>query len=298
MIIVLQILEKSSQFSIVHILLTKWEGKMRVVGLLSGVILPFLLFCGGSWFLFGVGRQLLCHPRCCLAALGGKGSKSALGALSVALAGTLGVGNIAGVATALVLGGPGAIFWMWVSAVPAMLLKYAEVVLAMRSRRFDREGKAHGGAMYYIKAGLPPRLGRPLAAVFAVLCIACAFTLGGVIQSSAAAEAMLGAFGVRRAVPGLLMGVAAAWLVLRGGGRIERVCKLLVPFVCLFFTLAAVAVLILRRAVLPAAFSAIFKGAFQPASAGAGVLGFLTSRALRCGEIWPLLAVVCTACKF
>ena len=252
------------------------------MAVLSGVLLPLLLMVAGGWFACRIGWRMLLHPRRVAAAASG-GGKSALGALSVALAGTLGVGNIAGVATAILLGGAGAVFWMWASALLAMFLKYAEIVLAVRYRHFDAEGRPHGGAMYYIKESIRGRVGKGLAALFAVLCLGCAFTLGGVIQSSAATEAMVGVFRLPPLAVGLVMGSAAALILASGGHRIERACNLLVPFVCLLFTVAAVAVLILRREMLPAAFSAIFAGALQPSSAGAGAVGFLTSKSLRYG---------------
>ncbi|MBO7342400.1 MAG: alanine:cation symporter family protein, partial [Clostridia bacterium] len=116
--------------------------------------------------------------------------KGSARALAVALAGTLGVGNIAGVASAIALGGAGAVFWMWVSALLAMFLKYAEVVLALRHRHYDRAGHAHGGAPYYVQRAFKGRVGRVLGGAFALLCILCMFTLGGVVQSAAASEAL------------------------------------------------------------------------------------------------------------
>lgn len=248
--------------------------------MLSGVVLPLLLCGAGIYFLFAVGGKILRHPRRALGAIRGK---SAARALAVALAGTLGVGNIAGVATAIVLGGAGAVFWMWVSALLAMLLKYAEIVLALRTRRYDASGRAHGGAMLYIKEGFGARLGKFLAVAFAVLCLLCSLTLGGVIQSAAAAEAVSGVFGIPSLAVGAGMGVLCAWIIARGSAKVERACTVLVPFVCVLFSVASIAVLILRREAIPDALAAIFKGAFTWQSGGAGVLGFLTSRSLRYG---------------
>ena len=254
---------------------------MEAVGeMLSGILLPLLLCGAGVYFLFAVGGKILRHPRRALGAIRGK---SAARALAVALAGTLGVGNIAGVATAIVLGGAGAVFWMWVSASLAMLLKYAEIVLALRTRRYDAAGRAHGGAMLYIKEGFGGKIGKGLAAAFAVLCLLCSFTLGGVIQSSAAAEAMAGVFHIPPIAVGIAVGGLAAWILARGSAKIESACTALVPFVCVLFSVASVAVLMLRREAIPDAISAIFKGAFTWKSGGAGVLGFLTARSLRYG---------------
>lgn len=257
---------------------------------LMGMLLPCLLMGAGVWFAVTVGRYLFCRPRRMLHALRGEGGKSAARALALALAGTLGVGNIAGVATAMALGGAGAVFWMWVSACLAMLLKYAEIVLAVRTRRYDAEGRAHGGAMLYIKEAVGGRMGRMLAAAFALLCLLCSFTLGGVIQSSAAAEATAAVFHIPPLWVGLLMGVAAALILAKGSDRVEHACAALVPLVCALFAMAAVAVLILRRAAIPAAFAAIFKGAFSFQSGGAGVLGFLTAKGVRYGVTRGLIS--------
>ena len=252
----------------------------RIGSVLSGVLLPLLLCGAGVYFLFAVGGKILRHPRRALGAIRGK---SAARALAVALAGTLGVGNIAGVATAIVLGGAGAVFWMWVSACLAMLLKYAEIVLALRTRRYDASGRAHGGAMLYIKEGFGGRLGKGLAAAFAVLCLLCSFTLGGVIQSSAAAEAMSGVFHMPPLAVGIGIGGLAAVILARGSAKVENACIAIVPFVCVLFSVASAAVLVLRREAIPDALSAIFKGAFSWKSGGAGALGFLTARSLRYG---------------
>lgn len=249
--------------------------------ILSGVMLPLLLMAAGLWFAIRVGRHFLRHPK--RLAVAGKGEGGGLRALSVALAGTLGVGNIAGVATAMVLGGAGAVLWMWISALLAMFLKYAEVVLAMRTRRADAAGRWHGGAMYYIKVAFGGTAGRWLAALFAVLCLGCSVMLGGVIQASAAAEAMSVAFSWPPLAVGLTLGVFSVAILWRGGGRVERACTALVPFVCALFAVASLAVLILRWRLIPTALAAIWRGAFSVQSGGAGVLGFFVSRTVRYG---------------
>lgn len=257
---------------------------------LMGVLLPCILMGAGAWFTVTLGCHFLRHPRRMLHALRGEGGKSAARALAVALAGTLGVGNIAGVATAIALGGAGAVFWMWMSALLAMLLKYAEIVLAVRTRHYDAEGHAHGGAMHYIREALGGRAGRVLAAVFAVLCLLCSFTLGGVIQSSAAAEAAFSAFHIPRLWVGLSVGAVAAVILVSGNERVENACVALVPLVCALFTVASIAVLVVRRYAVPAAFAAIFKGAFSFQSGSAGVLGFLTAGSVRYGVTRGLIS--------
>lgn len=250
------------------------------MSLLSGVILPFFLLGTGAYFavlllpcLFRGGRDVRGRDR----------SRGSARAVAVALAGTLGVGNIAGVASAIALGGAGAIFRMWVSAVLAMFLKYAEVVLALRYRRYDESGRAHGGAPYYVRKAFGGGVGRVLGGTFAVLCLLCMFTLGGVVQSAAASEAMQSAFSVPPVITGAVLGTGACVVLWQGGKGVERACTVLVPLVCALFTLGSLSAILLRADAIPTAFAAIFKGAFSAESAVSGVLGFFTSRAVRYG---------------
>ncbi|MBR3862131.1 MAG: amino acid carrier protein [Clostridia bacterium] len=259
-----------------------------IVQVLSGVLLPFCLFLAGGYFTFKIGTCFLRYPKKTVLGMlhsQGQGGTSPVRALTVALAGTLGVGNIAGVATAIMLGGAGAVFWMWVAALLVMALKYAEIVLAQLTRQCEGGScvTAHGGAMYYIKEAFRGRLGRVLASVFAVLCVLCTLTLGTMIQANAAAEALSGVFGVPPLVTGVVMGGIAVIILWRGAARVEGVCAVLVPFVCLLFCVLSFAVLFLRRAALPAAFGAIFKGAFTLQGGMGGIVGVLTNKAVRYG---------------
>lgn len=244
---------------------------------LSGVILPFFLLGAGAYFAVLLAPRLLKQKK---HNSRGKGSAQAL---AVALAGTLGVGNIAGVASAIALGGAGAVFWMWVSALLATFVKYAEVVLAVRYRRLDRAGQAHGGAPYYMKNAFGGRLGQVLGAFFAVLCLGCMFTLGGVVQSAAASEALWKAFSVPPALTGAALGLGACLVLWQGRAGVERACTVLVSVVCVLFAAGSLAAILMRAEALPAAFSAIFKGAFSTESAASGAIGFFTSRAVRYG---------------
>ena len=252
---------------------------------LSGVLIPLVLLAVGFYFACRTVPLFLCHLRQVFRGLRGAtaaGEGSPLRALSVALAGTLGVGNIAGVAIAVTAGGAGAVFWLWVAAFLAMPLKYAEVVLAQRFRVF-KNGRVTGGAMYYIKEAFGGRVGRFFAAFFAVLCICCALTLGSVVQASAAAEAMASVFRLPPLFLGAMLAAFMLFVLARGSERVTAVCAGLVPFACVLFSVASLAVLFLARATLPAAFAAIFKEAFTARGVGGGVLGVLGSRALRFG---------------
>ncbi len=256
-----------------------------LVSLFSGILMPAaLLLCGGYFavrlgrFFFGSFRRVFGG----IAEATGQGGTSPWRTLSVALAGTLGVGNITGVALAVALGGAGAVFWMWVAAFAAMFLKYAETLLALSTRE-TRNGNRHGGAMYYIRLAVKGSIGRSLAAAFAVLCVLTSLTLGGVIQTSAAAEALSGALRIPPVAVGAVFALAAALVLIRGLRGVERVSAALIPFLCAAYTVLSLVAIVRGRAMLPAAFSAIFRGAFSLKSGLSGIGGFFVSGAFRYG---------------
>ena len=213
---------------------------------------------------------------------------SPMQALCTALAATVGTGNIAGVAGAITLGGPGAIFWMWVCALLGMATKFAEATLAIRCR-VRENGEFVGGPMYMICRGLGEKW-RPLAVCYAFFGIIAAFGVGNATQINAvitgANEAIRSFGGTPTMTGNLLMGVALAILIsitlLGGAKRIGRIAELLVPFAAAAYLLLGTVVLIARFQAIPAAFSAIFQGAFSPRAVTGGVLGSLFS-ALRVG---------------
>lgn len=215
-------------------------------------------------------------------------------AVTLALAGTLGVGNIVGVAAAVMLGGFGSVFWMWISALCAMLLKYAEIVLAMRHRRFDSDGKPHGAAMYYIKdffnSHSLPRIGTAIAGIFAVLCILNALSMGSMMQANAISESMEGVFGVPPLLCGALLCLLCLIIINRGTEVMARFTEILVPLMTLGYVVISLAVLIIRRDALGEAFMQIINDALSPESALGGVAGFLLSRALRFGTMRGLVS--------
>lgn len=271
---------------------------MKLIGwFFSGGAVPFFLLAGGLFFfLYLRGRPILC-PRKMGVALTGKeqtGGVSPFRALTLALAGTLGVGNMVGVANAIVLGGAGAVFWMWISALVAMMLKYAETVLGVRYRRQDADGHYHGGAVYYIRDGLAARRhtrgGEILSAVFAVLILLDAASMGCVIQINAVSSAMQGVLHFPAWVCALLLVLVCLPVLPRGQNGISALTEYLVPIMSGGYILLSLAVLILRREALAPAMGAIFRDAFRPASAAGGILGFLTCSALRTGVMRGLLS--------
>lgn len=216
-------------------------------------------------------------------------------AVTLALAGTLGVGNIAGVASSIAIGGYGSVFWMWVSALVAMVLKYAEIVLAISHRRVDREGGGYyGGAPYYIKDHFSSRgravSGKALAAVFALLCIVNSVTMGCVIQSNAVSSSFAGVFDIKPWIVGAIVALLCCFVITGNAKWVSGFCEKTVPIMTLGYILLSVAVIAARWEGVPAAFSAIFADAFRLDSAAGGIFGFFLSTKLRAGTMRGLMS--------
>lgn len=258
-------------------------------------MLALILLCGGVCTARLGFVQFRRFPAALRAGLGGGekkrgGGMSSLSATATALAATVGTGNIAGVAGALTLGGPGAVFWMELAALLGMAVKYAEIALSVRHRRRDRDGNPVGGPMYYM-AALPRPL-RPLGRVYAFFGMLTAFGVGNLTQSNAigASAAVLSA----RLLPGipgkaaaLAAGIATALLCggayLGGANRVGRLASLLVPPMALGYLAAAGAVIWVNRTALPGALGAIFAGAFRPQAVCGGAAGLTLRDALSAG---------------
>ena len=207
---------------------------------------------------------------------------TAFQAVCTALAGTVGTGNIAGVTGAVFVGGPGAVFWMWVSAFFGMCTKYAEIMLAMKFREKDAKGVYKGGPMYYIENGLGKQW-KPLAVVFAILGGLASFGIGNIAQSSEIAGAMNGLFGLKPEITGVLLAMVVGVVVLGGSKRIGQVTSFLVPFMAMFYVAAGVAVIVMRISDVPAAFASILGSAFSFEAVGGGVFGYAIMVAMRQG---------------
>lgn len=203
-------------------------------------------------------------------------------AVTTALAGTVGTGNIAGVTGAIFVGGPGAVFWMWVSAFFGMCTKYAEIALALEFRVTDEKGVHKGGPMYYIEKGLGKNW-KPLAVLFALLGGIASFGIGNIAQSSEIAGAMNGLFGLDPMVTGVILAVIVAVVVIGGVKRIGQVASYLVPFMAIFYILAGAAVILLRISEVPAVFASIFSSAFSFEAVGGGVFGYAIMVAMKQG---------------
>ena len=211
------------------------------------------------------------------------GSITPFQAVCTALAATVGTGNIAGVAGAIAIGGPGAVFWMWISALLGMCTKFSEVTLAVHFREKNRQGDWTGGPMYYIKNGLGPKW-RWMAVLFALLGVLTVFGTGNATQvntiTSAINTALLNyhvidasSVSVSSLIIGIIIAVLVALILLGGIKRIGRVAEMLVPFMALLYIILALGVIFLNIDRVPGVFASIIEGAFSPASGTGGVVG-------------------------
>lgn len=209
----------------------------------------------------------------------GEGEISSVQALMTALSSTVGVGNIAGVATAIFMGGPGAIFWMWVSAIFGMATKYGEITLALKYREKDDSGTWRGGAMYIWKNALHvPFMG----AFFALAIVFVAYVNCNMVQANAAADALKG-YGVEPLWTGVAIAVATALVIFGGIRRLGKISEILVPIMAGIYIIGTLVIVALHIADVPAAFSLIFNSAFNGHAAAGGFAGAAMAAAVRFG---------------
>lgn len=201
-------------------------------------------------------------------------------AVTTALASTVGTGNIVGVATAISRGGPGAVFWMWVSAFFGMMAKYAEIVLAVKYREVDKDGMHHGGPMYYIEKGLNMKW---LAVIFAIFGTLATFGIGNMTQANSIAGSLNSTFGIPVLIIGIAIAVITGLVIIGGIKRIASVTEKLVPFMAVFYIIGATIILLFNIEKIPAAFGTIFASAFSLQSVEGGVTGYVIARAMRFG---------------
>ncbi len=201
-------------------------------------------------------------------------------ALMTALSATVGVGNIAGVATAIAVGGPGALFWMWITGLLGMATKYSEAVLAVKYRETDKFGYMSGGPMYYISKGLGLKW---LGFLFALFASIAAFGIGNMVQSNSVADALGEAFGIPFWITGVVLCIGTGLVILGGIKSIARTTSAIVPFMIIFYLIGAVITLFVYWENVPAAFYSIFQHALSPTAAAGGFLGATIAQTLRMG---------------
>lgn len=209
----------------------------------------------------------------------GKGEISHFAALMTALAATVGIGNIVGVATAIVLGGPGAVFWMWMTGLVGMATKYSEAVLAVKYRQSGDNG-FKGGPMYYLTHGLNmPRLGM----AFAIFTALAAFGIGNMTQANAVAQILQTQMAIPTWVTGLVLLTLTSMVILGGIKSIGKFTSFLVPFMIVIYVSAALIILVMNADKIGTAFGLIFYHAFNPIAAGGGFMGATIAAAIRFG---------------
>jgi AGCS family alanine or glycine:cation symporter len=256
-----------------------WGPAMLVLILGTGLYLQLRL-AGMPILRIGSGLRLVWRGR--VGDVDGHGEVSPFAALMTCLAATIGVGNIAGVATAIALGGPGAVFWMWMTALVGMATKYAEVVLAVHFRERDADGRWVGGPMYAIRKGLGAHWAW-LGTVFALFGGLAGFGIGNMVQANSIAAAMQTSFGWSTSATGLVLFVLTAAVILGGIQRISAVANWLVPFMAVGYVVASLVVIAAHAAAVPAAIATIVSSAFTPAAATGGFAGAAVMAAIRYG---------------
>ncbi len=201
-------------------------------------------------------------------------------ALMTALSATVGTGNIAGVATAIAVGGPGALFWMWITGLVGMATKYSEAVLAVKYREVDEYGTMSGGPMYYISKGLNAKW---LGALFALFAAIAAFGIGNMVQSNSVADALKSSFNLPFWQTGIILTIATALVIIGGIKNIGRVAGILVPIMIVFYMGAALIIIFMHISLVPAAFEMIIVYAFTPKAGLGGFLGATVMLTVRMG---------------
>lgn len=259
---------------------------------LSDYILIVLLVGTGLFFSFKTKFvQIRCFKEACKSFfssinLNGGKNKSGLSsfqALATAIAAQVGTGNIVGACGAILIGGPGAIFWMWVIAFFGMATIYAEAVLAQETRIKDQDGKIHGGPVYYIKRAFPGKFGKFLATFFAVASILALGFMGAMVQSNSISETFKNATGLPVWVTGVAITFIAGLILIGGIQRIASVTEKLVPLMAILYLIGGLAVIIVRIKYIPETFSMIFRYAFNPQAMLGGSLGFALKTAISQG---------------
>ncbi len=250
-----------------------WGWPMIVLLLGTHVFLTFRLRIPQRKLLTGIRLSVQKDP-------GAKGDVSQFGALATALAATIGTGNIVGVATAVALGGPGAVLWCWLTGIFGMATKYAEGLLAVKYRVRAKDGHTYGGPMYALERGLGMKW---LALLFAVFTALASFGIGCTVQANSIALLASETFGIPTWIVGLFVCILAASVIIGGVKAIARVCTIFVPFMALLYVLGCVVILVMNSGYVWPAVQLIVQSAFHPEAAGGGFVGATVMMAARYG---------------
>ena len=271
---------------------------VSVNGVMWGYVLIILL-CGTGLFFtiklkfiqirdFGKGWNLLFKDFSFKGKRGKNGEMTPFQAVSTAIAGQVGTGNLAGAATALISGGPGAIFWMWMSAFFGMATIYAEAVLAQNFKTVDKYGEVTGGPVYYIRAAFSGNLGKILSTAFAIFIVLALGLMGNMVQSNSIGAAFAGTFAengiqINPIYIGIVLAIIATFIFMGGTARLASVVEKLVPFMAVVYIVGSLLLLILNIHNFPEALRMIFVGAFNPSAVVGGAAGIGVQQAIRYG---------------
>jgi len=260
---------------------------------LSSYILIILLVGGGIWFTLNLGFiQVRGFGKAMKRTFGGlikRGEKadakgmSSFQALATAIAAQVGTGNIAGVATALSAGGPGAIFWMWIAAFLGMGTIFCEATLAQKYKVTGDDGKVTGGPVYYIRAAIGGKAGKAVAALFSILIIFALGFMGNAVQANSIASSFNTAFHIPVFITGAFIAMIALWIFAGGMERIAQITENVVPFMAFLYIIGALIVIIANAKNIPYAFESIFVGAFKPSAVVGGAAGATVKLAVQKG---------------
>lgn len=260
---------------------------------LADYILIIALVGGGIWFSvrlrfiqvkgIGIGLKMMFSGLFGKKKAADKDGMSSFQALATAIAAQVGTGNIAGAATAIAIGGPGAIFWMWCAAFLGMATIFGEATMAQKYKIVGKDGEVTGGPVYYIRAAFKGTAGKVLAGIFAVLLILALGCIGNGVQANSIAAAWNTAFGIPQWIMGIIVGAAALFVFMGGMTRIAKVTETVVPIMATFYIIGALIVIIANYDQIPYTFYAIVVGAFSPASVGGGAAGATVKLALTKG---------------
>lgn len=247
-----------------------WGPAMLVLLVGTGVLLTFMLK-GLQFSMLGYAlKQAFLPHKKKVDGSDHEGDVSHFGALMTALSATIGTGNIAGVATAIVLGGPGAVFWMWITAIFGMATKYGEGVLAVKYRTVNRKGEMSGGPMYYIERGLNMKW---MAMLFALFGTIASFGIGSSVQSNSVAQSIQSSFHIEPWISGIFLTVLTAIVILGGIKSIAKVASVIVPFMAIFYVLGGLLIIFLHADMLVPAIEKILTEAFNFGAAAGGMAG-------------------------
>ena len=259
---------------------------------LSDYILVFLLIAVGLWYTIKTGFVQVRYLGAGLKKIFGElsfkggdhgGGMSSFQAVATAIAAQVGTGNIVGSAGAILTGGPGAIFWMWIAAFLGMATIFAEAIMAQKYKQVGKDGEITGGPVYYIRAAFKGTFGKVLAGIFAVLIILALGFMGNAVQSNSIAAAFHTAFGIPQAAMGVVIAILALFVFVGGMKRIAKVTETIVPIMAALYIVGALIVIIYNYKNIPYAFHAIVVGAFNPAAISGGAVGATIKLALTKG---------------